>query len=211
MRRWRLGKTTREVGLLSFQAPHSITARSRWNSPASPGQDPGPGLQYYQMTVDGLTVNDPGSETFYSNGIKSAIDVPSPGEDFYDVKQVPHGHVLQHLFYSKVTQSWRRMFIYTPPGYEANSSARYPVLYLQHGAGEDETEWTHAGRAQFILDNLIAENNAVPMLIVMNNGFAAKPGTPPATGPAPPANRFAAFEEMLVTEVVPEVDAHFRT
>jgi enterochelin esterase family protein len=172
---------------------------------------PGPGLQYYQMTVDGLTVNDPGSETFYSNGIKSAIDVPSPGEDFYDVKQVPHGHVLQHLFYSKVTQSWRRMFIYTPPGYEANSSARYPVLYLQHGAGEDETEWTHAGRAQFILDNLIAENNAVPMLIVMNNGFAAKPGTPPATGPAPPANRFAAFEEMLVTEVVPEVDAHFRT
>ena len=172
---------------------------------------PGPGLQYYQMTVDGLTVNDPGSETFYSNGIKSAIDVPSPGEDFYDVKQVPHGHVLQHLFYSKVTQSWRRMFIYTPPGYETNPRMRYPVLYLQHGAGEDETEWTHAGRAQFILDNLIAGNQAVPMLMVMNNGFATKPGTAPATGQAPPANRFAAFEEMLVTEVVPEVDAQFRT
>ena len=172
---------------------------------------PGPGLQYYQMTVDGLTVNDPGSETFYSNGIKSAIDVPSPGEDFYDVKQVPHGHVLQHMFYSKVTQSWRRMFIYTPPGYETNPRMRYPVLYLQHGAGEDETEWTHAGRAQFILDNLIAGNQAVPMLMVMNNGFATKPGTAPATGQAPPANRFAAFEEMLVTEVVPEVDAQFRT
>ena len=172
---------------------------------------PGPGLQYYQMTVDGLTVNDPGSETFYSNGIKSAIDVPSPGEDFYDVKPVPHGHVLQHMFYSKVTQSWRRMFIYTPPGYETNPRVRYPVLYLQHGAGEDETEWTHAGRAQFILDNLIAGNQAVPMLMVMNNGFATKPGTAPATGQAPPANRFAAFEEMLVTEVVPEVDAQFRT
>jgi enterochelin esterase family protein len=172
---------------------------------------PGPGLQYYQMTVDGLTVNDPGSETFYSNGIKSAIDVPSPGEDFYDVKPVPHGHVLQHMFYSKVTQSWRRMFIYTPPGYETNPRMRYPVLYLQHGAGEDETEWTHAGRAQFILDNLIAGNQAVPMLMVMNNGFATKPGTAPATGQAPPANRFAAFEEMLVTEVVPEVDAQFRT
>jgi enterochelin esterase family protein len=88
---------------------------------------------------------------------------------------------------------------------------RYPVLYLQHGAGEDETEWTHAGRAQFILDNLIAENKAVPMLIVMNNGFATKPGTAPGTGQTPAANRFAAFEEMLVTEVVPEVDAHFRT
>jgi len=172
---------------------------------------PGPGLQYYQMTVDGLVVNDPGSETFYSNGIKSAIEVPSPGEDFYDLKPVPHGHVLQHLFYSKVTQSWRRMFVYTPPGYEESPRLRYPVLYLQHGAGEDETEWTHAGRAQFILDNLMAENKTVPMLMVMNNGFATRPGTAPATGPAAMANRFAAFEEMLVQEVIPEVDAKFRT
>jgi enterochelin esterase family protein len=172
---------------------------------------PGPGLQYYQMTVDGLVVNDPGSETFYSNGVKSAIEVPSPGEDFYDLKAVPHGHVLQHLFFSKVTQSWRRMFVYTPPGYEESPRMRYPVLYLQHGAGEDETEWTHAGRAQFILDNLIAGKKAVPMLIVMNNGFATKAGTAPATGAAAMANRFAAFEEMLVQEVVPEVDAKFRT
>lgn len=172
---------------------------------------PGPGLQYYWMIVDGLNVMDPGSETFYSNGIKTAVDVPSPGEDFYDLKDVPHGHVLQHVFYSKVTQSWRRMFVYTPPGYDANPRTRYPVLYLQHGAGEDETEWTHAGRAQFILDNLIAENKAVPMLIVMNNGFASKPGAAPATGPGAMASRFAAFEEMLVKDVIPEVDAKFRT
>ena len=85
------------------------------------------------------------------------------------------------------------------------------MLYLQHGAGEDETEWTHAGRAQFILDNLIAGNQAVPMIIVMNNGFATRPGAAPATGPAATANRFAAFEEMLVREVVPEVDAQFHT
>jgi len=172
---------------------------------------PGPGLQYYSLIVDGTTMMDPGSETFYSNGIKTAVDVPSPGEDYYDIKDVPHGHVLQHVFYSKVTQSWRRMFLYTPPGYDASPRMRYPVLYLQHGAGEDETEWTHAGRAQYILDNLLAEKKAVPMLIVMNNGFATRPGDAVATGPGGTANRFAAFEEMLVKDVIPEVDAQFRT
>ena len=164
---------------------------------------PGPGLQYYFMIVDGLNVMDPGSETFYSNGIKTAVEVPSPGEDFYDVKDVPHGHVVQHLFYSRVTQSWRRMYIYLPPGYDTHQRMRYPVLYLQHGAGEDETEWTHAGRAQFILDNMLAEKKAVPMIVVMNNGFATRPGTAPATGPAAMSNRFAAF--------IPDVDANFRT
>ena len=173
--------------------------------------NPGPGLQYYYMIVDGLNVMDPGSETFYSNGIKTAIDVPSPGEDYYDLKDVPHGHVLQHVFYSKVTQSWRRMYIYLPPGYDANQRTRYPVLYLQHGAGEDETEWTHAGRAQFIMDNLIAEKKALPMIVVMNNGFATRPGTTPAAGPAGMASRFAAFEEMLTKESIPEVDTNFRT
>jgi enterochelin esterase-like enzyme len=124
---------------------------------------------------------------------------------------VPHGHVLQHLFYSKVTESWRRMYVYLPPGYDANQRVRYPVLYLQHGAGEDETEWTHAGRAQFILDNLIAERKAVPMIVVMNNGFASKPGAPAASGPGATANRFAAFEEVLVKESIPEIDRNFRT
>jgi len=173
--------------------------------------NPGPGLQYYYMIVDGLNVMDPGSETFYSNGIKTAIDVPSPGEDYYDLKDVPHGHVLQHVFYSKVTESWRRMYIYLPPGYDANTPRRYPVLYLQHGAGEDETEWTHAGRAQFIIDNLIAEKKAVPMIVVMNNGFASKPGTTPVTGPAGMASRFAVFEDTLIKESIPAVDANFRT
>lgn len=172
---------------------------------------PGPGLQYYWMIVDGLNVMDPGSEAFYSNGIKTAVEVPSPGEDFYELKDVPHGHVLQHVFYSSVTQSWRRMFVYLPPGYDSSPRVRYPVLYLQHGAGEDETEWTHAGRAQFILDNLIAGKKAVPMLVVMNNGFANKPGAAPAAGPGATASRFAAFEELLVKDAIPEVDANFRT
>ena len=172
---------------------------------------PGPGLQYYWMIVDGLNVMDPGSETFYSNGIKTAVEVPSPGESYYDLKEVPHGHVLQHVFYSKATQAWRRMYVYLPPGYDSSPRLRYPVLYLQHGAGEDETEWAHAGRAQFILDNLIAAKRAVPMLIVMNNGFASKPGAAPAAGRGATANRFAAFEEVLVKEAIPETDANFRT
>ena len=173
--------------------------------------NPGPGLQYYNMIVDDLNVMDPGSETFYSNGIKTAIDVPSPGEDFYDLKDVPHGHVLQHVFYSKITESWRRMYIYLPPGYDANQRTRYPVLYLQHGAGEDETEWTHAGRAQFIMDNLIAEKKALPMIVVMNNGFASKPGMTAATGPAGLVSRFAVFADTLIKESIPVVDANFRT
>jgi enterochelin esterase-like enzyme len=185
---------------------------------------PGAGFQLYGMIVDGLYVVDPGSETFFSNGIKTAVEVPSPGEDFYDMKPVPHGHVLQHWFYSQVTQSWRRMYIYLPPGYDSSPNMRYPVLYLQHGNGEDETEWTHAGRAQFILDNLIAEKKAAPMIIVMNLGFATLPGVdpvpPPATPLAPgapaaapvtPAKRFAVFEEVLTKEVIPDVDANFRT
>jgi len=191
---------------------------------------PGPGFQLYWMIVDGLNVMDPGSETFFSNGIKTAVEVPSAGEDFYDLKPVPHGLVAQHWFYSQVTQAWRRMYIYLPPGYDSNPNMRYPVLYLQHGNGEDETEWTHAGRAQFILDNLIAEKKAVPMIIVMNLGFATRPGdapmaplvpvapgapaaapVSPAAAPVSPAKRFAVFEDVLTKEVIPDVDANFRT
>jgi enterochelin esterase-like enzyme len=103
------------------------------------------------------------------------------------------------------------MYIYLPPGYDANPHMRYPVLYLQHGAGEDETEWTHAGRAQFILDNLIAQKKAVPMIVVMNNGFASKPGVVLAPGPTTMASRFGVFGDVLTTEAIPEVDANFRT
>jgi enterochelin esterase-like enzyme len=183
---------------------------------------PGPGFQLYWMIVDGLNVMDPGSETFFSNGIKTAVEVPSPGEDFYDLKPVPHGHVLQHWFYSQVTQAWRRMYVYLPPDYDSSANMRYPVLYLQHGNGEDETEWTHAGRAQFILDDLIAGKKAVPMIVVMNLGFATLPGVDPvppapaapgtpAAAPVTPAKRFAVFEEVLTKEVIPDVDANFRT
>jgi len=171
--------------------------------------NPKPGYQVYWIIVDGTEVEDPGSDIFYSNGYRTVLEVPSPGEDFYLPTQVPHGDVREHWFYSRVTGSFRRMFVYTPPAYEKDNSIRYPVLYLQHGAGENEVEWTHSGKANFILDNLIAEGKARPMIIVMNNGFATRPGQ---DGQALTGNaRWAAFEEMLINEVIPDIDAFYRT
>ena len=171
--------------------------------------NPKPGYQVYWIIVDGTEVEDPGSDIFYSNGYRTVLEVPSPGEDFYLPKQVPHGDVREHWFYSKVTGSFRRMFVYTPPSYEKDNSTRYPVLYLQHGAGENEVEWTHSGKVNFILDNLISEGKARPMIIVMNNGFATRPGQ---DGQALTGNaRWAAFEEMLIKEVIPDIDAFYRT
>lgn len=171
--------------------------------------NPKPGYQVYWIIVDGTEVEDPGSDIFYSNGYRTVLEVPSPGEDFYLPKQVPHGDVREHWFYSRVTGSFRRMFVYTPPSYEKDNSTRYPVLYLQHGAGENEVEWTHSGKANFILDNLIAEGKARPMIIVMNNGFATRTGQ---DGQALTGNaRWAAFEEMLINEVIPDIDAFYRT
>ena len=171
--------------------------------------NPNPGYRVYWMIVDGTEVEDPGSDIFYSNGYRSVLEVPSPGEDFYLAKNVPHGDVREHWFYSKVTGTFRRMFVYTPPGYDKDCTARYPVLYLQHGAGELEMEWTHSGKANFILDNLIAEGKALPMIIVMNNGFATRPSE---SGQALSGNaRWSAFEEMLLDEVIPDIDASYRT
>jgi enterochelin esterase-like enzyme len=171
--------------------------------------NPKQGYQVYWMIVDGTEVEDPGSDIFYSNGYRSVLEVPAPDDDYYLAKHVPHGDVREHWFYSNVTGSFRRMFVYTPPGYEKDNSTRYPVLYLQHGAGEMEQEWTHSGRANFILDNLIAEGKARPMIVVMNNGFATRPGQAGQTlaGNA----RWSAFEEMLIKEVIPDIDASYRT
>lgn len=163
-----------------------------------------PGFHYYWFVVDGVAMNDPGSETFFGWGKQSSgIDVPEKGVDFYDIKDVPHGQVRAVWYHSKVTGKPRRAMIYTPPGYDADPKSRYPVLYLQHGAGEDERGWTSQGRANFILDNLIAAKKAKPMIIVMDNGYADKIGAFPRP--------VRAFEEVLTTELIPKIDADFRT
>jgi para-nitrobenzyl esterase len=170
------------------------------------------GFHYYSLVVDGVPVNDPGSHAFFGTGKDtSGIEVPEEGADYYLVKDVPHGEVRMRTYFSKVTRQFRRCFVYTPPDYDTNLNARYPVLYLQHGMGEDETGWIFQGHANLILDNLIAEKQAVPMILVMENGYAARPG-PSGTPPLPRASGdVSAFEEVMLQDVIPTIDSTFRT
>jgi enterochelin esterase-like enzyme len=221
------------------------------------------GFHYYRITVDGGEFNDPGTLNFYgSTRWEGGIEVPAQDQDFYALKDVPHGRVQQILFPSPSTNSQRRAFVYTPADYDKDASSRYPVLYLQHGWGEDETAWSVQGRANLIMDNLIAERKTRPFLIVMTYGMTNEgtfggrgrrgrrgagarggdtaEGTPAARGanaaPAGEANQprgaqegergdrrggrrggglagfdFTAFQTVLVNELIPYVDANFRT
>jgi len=137
----------------------------------------GEGFHYYSLLIDGVAVADPASETFYGMGrMASGIEVPFEGDDYYQVKNVPHGEIRIKRYYSGVTNSWRRFYIYTPPGYDMNPGEKYPVLYLLHGGGEDERGWATQGKTDLILDNLIAEKKATPMLVVMLDGNVVLPG-----------------------------------
>jgi enterochelin esterase-like enzyme len=181
-----------------------------------------PGLHYYTLVIDGAEVSDPGSQAFFGGGKHaSAVEVPEPGSTYYSIQDVPHGQVREVWYFSKVTGSWRHALVYTPPGYDEQTKTRYPVLYLQHGGGEDETGWVRQGRANFILDNLIAEGRAKPMIVVMAYGYARRAGQP-----APGANRPApgspeamkamqemasAFEDDVTEALIPFIDKTFRT
>ena len=137
------------------------------------------GFHYYSIVVDGATIADPATRTFFGSGWdNSGIEIPEPEADaaYYSAKDVPHGQVSQRWYYSKVTGKWRRCYVYTPPDYETNARGRYPVLYLLHGWGENEQGWHIQGHVDFIMDNLIAAQKAKPMLIVMDNLNAVKPG-----------------------------------
>jgi enterochelin esterase family protein len=115
----------------------------------------------------------------------SGIEIPAKDQDFYANKNVPHGQLRENQYFSKTSNSVRRAYIYTPPGYDKENSKRYPVLYLQHGMGEDETGWGNQGRTGFIMDNLIAEGKCTPFIIVMENSGGAPRGPRPAAGAAP--------------------------
>jgi enterochelin esterase-like enzyme len=148
-----------------------------------------PGYHNYWMLVDGATVLDPATKAFmgYSH-MCNGFEIPEPGVDFYDLKEVPHGNLLVKNYFSKTVNAWRRIFVYTPPGYEANLKARYPVVYLQHGSGEDESVWFEMGRTNLILDNLLAAGKIKPMIAVSETstiagaGRGAAPGPPAAPG-----------------------------
>jgi len=165
------------------------------------------GFHYYHLTVDGGTFNDPGTLNFYgSTRWESGIEIPAHDQDFYALKDVPHGNVQQILFPSKSTNTSRRAFVYTPPGYEKDKSKEYPVLYLQHGWGEDETAWSNQGHANLIMDNLIAEGKTKPFIIVMTYGM-----TNELKWGHLKDFKVDSFQTMLVNELIPYVDAHFRT
>ena len=176
-----------------------------------------PGFHYYWFVLDGVEVNDPASKTYFGYGKEvSGVEVPGPASGLYVVKAVPHGEVREKWYWSGVTGAWRRAFVYTPPGYDADPKKRYPLLILQHGYGEDETGWTRQGRAQFILDNLLAVHRATPMIVVMDRGYADKPGTPdlhlgPKTSVKDVGLAFGAFEEVVLRDLIPAIDASYRT
>ncbi|HEY4787778.1 MAG TPA: alpha/beta hydrolase-fold protein [Bacteroidales bacterium] len=165
------------------------------------------GFHYYHLTVDGGTFNDPGALNFYGSvRWESGIEIPAHDQDFYALKNVPHGNVQQILFPSKSTSTSRRAFVYTPPSYYKDKKTPYPVLYLQHGWGEDETAWSNQGHANLIMDNLIAEGKIKPFIIVMTYGMTneVKFGKIREFDILP-------FQTVLVDELIPYVDANFRT
>ncbi|HHU97925.1 MAG: alpha/beta hydrolase-fold protein [Bacteroidota bacterium] len=165
------------------------------------------GFHYYHLTVDGGVFNDPGTLNFYgSTRWESGIEIPAHDQDFYALKNVPHGFVQQVLFPSESTKTCRRAFVYTPPCYGKDPAKRYPVLYLQHGWGEDETAWSNQGHANLIMDNLIAEGKIEPFIIVMTYGMTNE-------------LRFGGirsfditpFQTVLIDELIPYIDANFNT
>ena len=167
----------------------------------------GEGFHYYSLIVDGLAVADPASETFYGMGrMASGIEIPFANGDYYALKDVPHGDIRIKDYFSPVTRSWRQMYIYTPPGYDQNTSDKYPVLYILHGGGEDERGWAAQGKTSLILDNLIAEGKAKPMMIVMPDanigmgGFNAK-GI---------EGSMKMFENEMKQSVIPFVEKNYR-
>ncbi len=165
------------------------------------------GFHYYHLTIDGGTFNDPGTLNFYgSTRWESGIEVPAKDRDFYALKDVPHGQLRQILFPSQATNTSRLAFVYTPPDYDKDQTQRYPVLYLQHGWGEDETGWGSQGHAHLIMDNLIAEGKTRPFLIVMTYGMT----NDTRIGGLRNFN-IGPFQTVLVDELIPYIDANFRT
>ena len=176
------------------------------------------GNHYYGLVVDGADVPDPnGSFIFGSGAWRTAVEIPAPDQDFYALRNVAHGQVREVFYLGKTSDTHRRCFVYTPPDYDKDLNQRFPVLYLQHGYNENETGWTQQGCAGWIMDNLIAEGKTTPFIIVMENGGigSSRPGSAPHGAPPRGNGRgmfdFSAFERALIEDVIPFIDANFRT
>nr|WP_295927728.1 alpha/beta hydrolase-fold protein [uncultured Dyadobacter sp.] len=169
----------------------------------------GEGFHYYSLLIDGVALADPASETFYGMGrMASGIEIPFRKGGYYALRDVPHGDVRIRRYLSKASNTWREMYIYTPPGYDA-STGKYPVLYLLHGGGEDQRGWASQGKTNLILDNLIAEGKVKPMLVVMMDGNLGAPLGPGSLGTA--GDGFLkAFESELKQGAMPFVEGNYR-
>ncbi|MDQ8185171.1 alpha/beta hydrolase-fold protein [Pelagicoccus sp. SDUM812002] len=215
-----------EADRVAFQTDKTYPATKDEEGTWTVTTDPqAPGFHYYWLVIDGVQVNDPSSETFYGTGKQtSGIEIPEAGDTgaYYDFQDVPHGEVRERWYQSSVTQGPRRFFLYTPPGYDQSPDTRYPVLYLQHGGGEDERAWPIQGRVAHIMDNLIASGDAEPMLVVMERGYALRPEEEPIPFRMGPdvsmdelnrqmLKRFASFEAVIIEDVIPFIDSQYRT
>ena len=197
-------------------------AEGVWIGESAPQDE---GFHYYQLNIDGADVPDPSSLYYYgASRWGSGVDVPAADQDFYAVKNVPQGQMREIYYWSEVNQAMRHCFVYTPAEYELNPTKRYPVLYLQHGGGEDEHGWPQQGHTAQIMDNLLAEGKAVPFIIVMDNGSWTMPRpAAPAAAPAPqaqrpqgggfamPANWADGIANTFIKDLIPMIDSRFRT
>jgi len=164
------------------------------------------GFHYYSLLIEGVALADPASETFYGMGrMASGIEIPFANGGYYAIKDVPHGDVRIKKYYSRGTNSWRQFYIYTPPGYDNNIHQKYPVLYILHGGGEDERGWSTQGKTDLVLDNLIAENKAKPMLVVMPDGNFGSGGLAGFN-----ENVLRSFENELKQSLIPFVEKNYR-
>src|ERR1035437_4088750 len=209
-----------QLDISGVKFPMTKDTNGVWMGDSTP-QDPG--NHYYGLVVDGAEVPDPsGSFIFGSGAWRSDVEIPAIDQDFYALKNVPHGQVREIFYFGKTSNRHRRCFVYTPPDYDKDVTKHYPALYLQHGYNENETGWSHQGCAGWIMDNLIAEGKTTPFIIVMENGDiggirpgSTPRGTPPAGAPPRGGGRgmfdFGTFEHALIEDVIPFVDAHFRT
>jgi enterochelin esterase-like enzyme len=162
------------------------------------------GFHYYSIIIDGIAVADPASETFYGMGrMASGIEVPFKGDGYYSERDIPHGDIRIKRYYSTIFNAWRELYIYTPAGYDVNTSDKYPVLYILHGGGEDERGWATQGKTDLILDNLIADKKAKPMIVVMPDGNVNAQGFG--------ENTLKMFEIELKMSVVPFIEKNYRT
>ena len=196
-----------------------------WTGTSEPQDE---GFHYYQLNIDGASVPDPGSKYYYgASRWGSGIDVPAADEDFYTVKNVPQGSVNEVYYWSEVSQKMRHGYIYLPNEYYTNPTKKFPVLYLQHGMGENETGWSAQGKTGIIMDNLIAAGKAVPFVIFMDNGLdvprteAPAPGQGGFGGQRPQGGPgrggfggrggfFNAFQDVLLKDIIPMVEKNYR-